>query len=92
MENSLTIIWDDGPGENVEHCAEHGITTDEADEVIKAMFPMRVPSRRGGGRWVVQGYTATKRFLVVVFELIDEAGIAIPVTAYEPQNKDLVDE
>lgn len=92
METSLTIIWDEGPGENVEHCAEHGVTPEEADEVIIALFPKREPSRRDNGRWVVQGYTSARRFLVVVFEWIEEMGIVIPVTAYEPENKDLIDE
>ena len=29
-----TIIWDDEPGENVEHVAEHGLTPDEVDEIL----------------------------------------------------------
>ena len=29
-----TIIWDDEPGANVEHIAEHGLTPDEVDEVL----------------------------------------------------------
>jgi hypothetical protein len=29
-----TVIWDDEPGGNVEHLAEHEVTPEEADEVI----------------------------------------------------------
>jgi hypothetical protein len=29
-----SVIWDDEPGGNVEHVAEHGLTPDEVDERI----------------------------------------------------------
>jgi hypothetical protein len=29
-----TIIWDDEPGQNVDHIAENGLTPDEVDEVL----------------------------------------------------------
>ena len=29
-----TVIWDDGPGGNVEHVGEHGLTPEEVDEVL----------------------------------------------------------
>src|SRR5438093_64832 len=29
-----TVIWDDEPGQNVDHIAEHGLTPEEVDEVL----------------------------------------------------------
>jgi hypothetical protein len=31
-----TVYWDDEPGQNVEHVAEHGLTPDEVDAVLLA--------------------------------------------------------
>jgi hypothetical protein len=29
-----SVIWDDEPGQNVEHIAEHGLTPKEVDEIL----------------------------------------------------------
>src|SRR5437773_1797917 len=36
MERAMDaiVIWDDEPGANVDHIAEHGLTPDEVDEVL----------------------------------------------------------
>ena len=35
MVEPLAIFWDHGEGGNVEHLAEHGVTPDEAEQVIE---------------------------------------------------------
>lgn len=77
-----SILWDldDDPQGNVMHCAEHGVTKREVEEVIEN--PMDVDVSRSTNRPVVFGDTSTGKHLMVVYELID-ADTIYPVTAYE---------
>ncbi len=52
-----SIIWDmpDDPDGNVQHCAEHGITTEEVEEVLQNATDADVS--RSSGRPVVFGDT-----------------------------------
>ncbi|MFO0844813.1 MAG: DUF4258 domain-containing protein [Gemmataceae bacterium] len=77
-----SIIWDmdDDPEGNVAHCAEHGITKEEVEEVLTN--PTDADVSHSTGRPVVFGDTGTGRHLIVVFEEIDE-GTVYPITAYE---------
>ena len=36
MPDFLTILWDDEPGGNVEHLAEHGVTPEEAEQAANS--------------------------------------------------------
>ena len=77
-----SILWDldndlDG---NVQHCAEHGITKEEIEEVIENATDADIS--RVSGRPVVFGDTSTGRHLIVVYEEID-ADTVYPVTAYD---------
>jgi uncharacterized DUF497 family protein len=76
------IVWDldDDPEGNVQHCAEHGVTKDEVDEVLLAATDADVS--RSSGRPAVFGDTSAGRHLMVIYEEIDEDTI-YPVTAYE---------
>jgi uncharacterized DUF497 family protein len=76
------IIWDldDDPDGNVQHCAEHGVTKEEIEEVIENATDADIS--RSTGRPVVFGDTHVGRHLMVVFEEID-ADTVYPVTAYE---------
>jgi uncharacterized DUF497 family protein len=76
------IIWDldadlDG---NVQHLADHDVTTDEAEEVLAN--PEHQMTSRSSGLPVVFGTTSTGRFIAVVFQEIDD-DTARPVTAYD---------
>ena len=77
-----SIIWDldNDPDGNVQHCAEHGVTKEEIEEVIENVTDADVS--RSSGRPVVFGDTNAGRHLMVVFEEID-ADTVYPVTAYE---------
>ena len=77
-----SIIWDlaDDPDGNVAHCAEHGITQEEVEEVF--LNATDVDISQSSGRPVVFGDTSTGRHLIVIYEEID-ADTVYPVTAYE---------
>src|SRR5262249_14836968 len=77
-----SILWDldDDPEGNVQHCAEHGVTKEEVEEVFDNATDADVS--RSSGRPVVFGDTSTGRHLMVVFEEID-ADTVYPVTAYD---------
>ena len=81
------IIWDlpDDPDGNVAHCAEHGVTPEEVEEVFENLIDMDVS--QSSGRPLVFGYTRTGRHLIVVYEEVDSETV-YPVTAYEvpPRN------
>ena len=76
------IIWDldDDPDGNVQHCADHGVTKEEVEDVFQN--PTDVDVSRSTGRPVVFGDTRAGRHLMVVYKLID-ADTVYPVTAYE---------
>jgi uncharacterized DUF497 family protein len=82
----LTILWDDEPGGNVEHLAEHGVTPEEAEQVIRARFGNREPSRSNSDRWICYGFTSTDRFLFVVFDYLEDLDILLPITAFERED------
>lgn len=77
-----SIVWDldDDPDGNVEHCAEHGVTKEEVEEVFQNVTDVDVS--QSSGRPVVFGYTSAGRHLIVVYEEID-ADTVYPVTAYD---------
>lgn len=77
-----SIIWDldDDPDGNVLHCADHGVTKEEVEEVLENAIDIDVS--RSSGRPVVFGDTSEGRHLMVVYDEID-ARTVYPVTAYE---------
>jgi hypothetical protein len=76
------IIWDldDDPDGNVEHCAQHGITKDEVEEVLQNARDSDIS--RSSGRPVVFGNTSTGRHLMIVYEAV-ELDPVYRITAYE---------
>ena len=85
MPAFLDILWDEEPGGNVEHLAEHGVRPEEARSVLLRFFEDRERSRSRPEHWVVLGDTDAGRFLVVVFEYLEGLHLVIPITAYEPE-------
>lgn len=77
-----SILWDldDDPGGNVFHCAQHGVTKEEVEDVFLNAFDVDVS--RSSGRPVVFGETRTGRHLMVVFEVIDKNTV-YPITAFD---------
>ena len=62
------------------HCAEHGVTKEEVENVFQNATDADVS--QSSGRPVVFGDTGTGRPLMVVYEKID-ADTVYPITAYE---------
>ena len=77
-----SIIWDldDDPDGNVQHCAEHGVTKEEVEDVFQNAIDFDIS--RSTSRPVVFGDTRAGRHLMVVYEGID-ADTVYPVTAYD---------
>ena len=81
----VEIVWDleDDPDGNVRHIAEHGITVDEAESVLRDPRSQSARSRRTG-RPQVFGWSHTGKFITVVWEEVnDDPRMIYPVTAYE---------
>jgi hypothetical protein len=74
------IIWNEEPGGNVEHIAEHGLTPDDVEEVL--FNPLDRDVSRSSGLPIVFGFTPDGRYILVVYEQTAEITI-YPVTAYE---------
>ena len=74
------IIWNAEPGGNVEHIAQHGLTPEDVEEVI--FNPVDRDTSRSSGLPIMFGFTPDGRYIMVVFEQIDEMTI-YPVTAYD---------
>lgn len=74
------IIWDDSPGGNVEHVEEHDLTVDDIEFVLENYE--RAAISKSSGRPCVFGFAPDGRYIIVIFDEIDEATI-VPVTAYK---------
>jgi uncharacterized DUF497 family protein len=71
------IIWDPTPGGNVEHIEEHGLEPEEVDHVL-----LHYESSGKAIRSCVFGHTPDGRYIIVVYEQVDEDTV-MPWTAYE---------
>lgn len=76
----LEVIWTEGPEGNIAHMAEHGISPEEAEAVLRE--PTFTTQSRRTGRPIVFGFTDAGRHLAVVYEVIDRVTV-LPITAYE---------
>lgn len=77
------VVWNDEPGGNVAHIAEHGLTPEDVEEVLfSPLSPMDRDVVRSTGLPIVFGFTPDGRYILVVYEQIDEVTI-YPVTAYD---------
>jgi hypothetical protein len=68
------------PTEMSSHCAEHGVSKDEVEEVLQN--PTDVDISESSGRPVAFGDTSTGKHLMVSYDEVDEDSV-YPVTAYE---------
>ena len=79
-KNWTQVVWDGTPSGNVEHVEEHDLTTDEVDYVLENYES--TGTSRSSGRPCVFGHAPDGRFIVVVYEEVDDETV-LPVTAYE---------
>ena len=71
------FLWTD---ENIGHVAEHGISQDEFEQVV--CNPSSKGYSRSSGLPAAWGYTPDGRYIIAVYEPLDEVTL-LPVTAYE---------
>ena len=74
------IIWNEEPGGNIEHIAEHGLTPEDVEEVM--FNPVDRDVSRSSGLPIVFGFTPEGRYIFVVYEQVDDVTV-YPVTAYD---------
>ena len=70
------FVWTD---ETIEHITEHGVSQDDFEHVIRS--PVSKGFSRSSGLPAAWGYTVDDRYVMVVYEELDEVTI-LPVTAY----------
>ena len=83
----VAFIWDleDDPDGNYWHiCVEgHGVTREDVEEVVRGNFETATRSR-SSGQPEAFGWTATGKYITVVFEQsLDDPLTIYPITAYE---------
>jgi hypothetical protein len=79
----VSVIWDDEPGGNVEHIAEHGLTSEEVESVL---LDDSIPTAYSdsSGRPCKFGHTFTGKYIIAVWSEVDDDPRTIyPETAYE---------
>ena len=64
----------------VEHIDEHGISTEDFEDVV--CHPVSTGKSRSSGLPAAFGYAYDGRYIIAIFEVLDEMTI-VPVTAYE---------
>jgi len=82
---NVEFVWDleEDPEGNVQHIAEHDVTVEEAEEVVRDRYDDAAASR-SSGRPTVFGWTSTGKHLAVIFEVVDEELPQVyVVTAFE---------
>jgi uncharacterized DUF497 family protein len=79
-EAAMPVIWNDDPGENVEHIQEHGLTVEDIEYVLNNHTSEGVS--RSTDRPCVFGYTPDGIYIIVIYEVIDDDSI-YPITTYE---------
>ena len=62
------IIWNEEPGGNVEHIAEHGLSPDDVEDVLA--HPIDQDVSRSSGLPIAFGFTADGRYVLVVYEQV----------------------
>ena len=76
------VVWNRKPGKNVDHVADHGLTSDEVEEVLLDDTLSTQTSNRSG-RPCKFGWTSTGKHIIVVWiELNGDPGKLYPITAY----------
>ena len=78
----IEFIWDldEDPNGNVEHIAEHGLSTDDVEHVV--CNPVRSGVSRSSGQPMAFGYAPSGSYIGVVYEVV-EHDVVYPVTAFE---------
>jgi len=71
----MNVFWDPLPAGNVEHIAEHDFTIEDVEHVLAN--PDSEDFSHATGRPCVFGYVPDGRFIIVIYEEIDEDTIRL---------------
>ena len=71
------FVWTE---ETIQHVAQHGISQEDFEAVV--CDPVGTDRSRSSGLPVAFGYTSDGRYIIAVFQEIDDVTL-FPVTAYE---------
>ena len=71
------FVWTD---DIIQHIAEHGISQDDFEYVV--CHPLSRGYSRSSGLPAAWGYTADDRYIMAVYEELDQLAV-LPVTAYQ---------
>jgi uncharacterized DUF497 family protein len=82
-----SIFWDneDDPDGNAQHVAEHDLTVEDVEEVLAA--PVSEGHSKSTGCPAVWGHVPDGRYVIVVFEGIDEDTIRVITASEVPEPK-----
>jgi len=75
------FLWND---EIIEHLEQHGVSAMDFEQVVTS--PQEIGESRSTGRPCCWGETSDGRFLLCVFDKIDQYTI-LPVTAFETRRR-----
>jgi uncharacterized DUF497 family protein len=88
MEDAL-IDWDDpdDPLGNTAHIAEHGLSPEEVESVLRSPDAIE-DSSDSSGRTILTGYALTGRRVCVAYDVLNPVDPLVirPVTAFEPDD------
>jgi hypothetical protein len=85
--SDFTILWDleDDPDGNIQHIAEHDISVEEVEDVLRNRLN-KTERSRSSGLPITFGWTFTERYIAVVWELANrDPKMVYPVTAYDAE-------
>lgn len=76
------MAWFDFQGTDsiIDHLAQHGVSPEDFKKVVR--HPVSQDLSRSSGERAAFGYTADGRYIIAVYELLDEITV-LPSTAYE---------
>jgi uncharacterized DUF497 family protein len=83
--DDVQLIWDleEDPDGNVQHILEHGLSTDQVEDVLLNAGNETAVNRSSGHR-ITFGLTADGRYIAVVWEHVMDDPLTIrPITAYD---------
>ena len=74
---------------NVEHISEHGVSPEEAEEIVLAARPP-FPENQGDGKWLVRAASSHGKYLQVIYVIEEDQRVYVihsrPLTDREKRN------
>lgn len=78
---SVVCLWNEDENENIDKCAQHGVTPDEWEFAFEHYMTDGLSDSTG--RSIRIGESPDGRLLFLVFEWIEPDWMVLPITGYE---------